>query len=114
MFFEVRITHVPRLQSESKGYGEVLDECGNYICYGETFDSPEMRDERGFQEGFVEGCKVKRNIAKDAFIVHDDVELSPEEMRTPCVQSGTSTAAKWPPPRHCQRKLSSIWFVLLR
>jgi predicted homoserine dehydrogenase-like protein len=28
-------------------------------------------------EGLVEGCKLKRNIAKDAVLTYDDVELPP-------------------------------------
>ena len=63
MVSAVRAPHVPRLASESTSYGEVLDECGNYICYGESVNSPEMRGKRGLPEGLVEGCKLKRNIA---------------------------------------------------
>ena len=43
MVSAVCATQLPRLASESKSYGEVLDECGNYICYGETVNSHEMR-----------------------------------------------------------------------
>jgi predicted homoserine dehydrogenase-like protein len=55
--------------------GEVLDEYGHYMTYGEAVNSPEMREKRYLPEGLVEGCKLKRDIAKDAVIGYDDVEL---------------------------------------
>jgi predicted homoserine dehydrogenase-like protein len=57
--------------------GEVLDEYGHYMTYGEAVNSPEMRAERYLPEGLVEGCKLKRDIAKDEVIRYDDVELPP-------------------------------------
>jgi predicted homoserine dehydrogenase-like protein len=55
--------------------GEILDEYGNYMTYGEAVNSPEMRKERYLPEGLVEGCKLKRDISKDAVLTYDDVEL---------------------------------------
>src|SRR5579862_4717720 len=46
--------------------GEVLDEYGMYMTYGEAVNSPEMRRERYLPEGLVEGCKLVRDIAKDS------------------------------------------------
>jgi predicted homoserine dehydrogenase-like protein len=40
-------------------------------------NSDEMRRERYLPEGLVEGCKLKRSIAKDVVITYDDVELPP-------------------------------------
>ena len=60
--------------------GEVLDEYGNYMTYGEAVNAPEMRRERYLPEGLVEGCKLKRNIAKDAVLTYDDVELPPNRL----------------------------------
>jgi predicted homoserine dehydrogenase-like protein len=60
--------------------GEVLDEYGHYMTYGEAVNSDEMRRERYFPEGLVEGCKLKRDIAKDAVITYDDVELPADRM----------------------------------
>ncbi len=57
--------------------GEVLDEYGNYMTYGEAVNSPEMRSTRYLPEGLVEGCKLKRDIAKDEVITYDDVDLPP-------------------------------------
>ena len=55
--------------------GDVLDEYGNYMTYGEAVNSPEMRRERYLPEGLVEGCRLLRDVAKDAVISYDDVEL---------------------------------------
>jgi predicted homoserine dehydrogenase-like protein len=60
--------------------GEVLDEYGNYMTYGEAVNSPEMRRERYLPEGLVEGCKLKRDIAKDAVLTYDDVVLPPDRL----------------------------------
>lgn len=55
--------------------GEVLDEYGNYMTYGEAVNSPEMRRQRYLPEGLVEGCTLKRDIPKDGVLTYDDVEL---------------------------------------
>jgi predicted homoserine dehydrogenase-like protein len=57
--------------------GEVLDEYGHYMTYGEAVNAPEMRRERYLPEGLVEGCRLLRDIAKDEVIRYDDVELPP-------------------------------------
>lgn len=55
--------------------GEVLDEYGMYMTYGEAVNADEMSAERYLPEGLVEGCKLKRAIAKDQALTYDDVEL---------------------------------------
>jgi predicted homoserine dehydrogenase-like protein len=55
--------------------GEVLDEYGMYTTYGEAVNTEEMSDKRYLPEGLVEGCKLKRAIAKDQVLTYDDVEL---------------------------------------
>ena len=55
--------------------GDVLDEYGMYMTYGEAVNSDEMRARRYLPEGLVEGCRVKRNIPKDQVLTYDDVEL---------------------------------------
>ena len=55
--------------------GEVLDDYGMYMTYGEAVNADEMSNGRYVPEGLVEGCKLKRNIAKDAVLTYDDVEL---------------------------------------
>jgi predicted homoserine dehydrogenase-like protein len=57
--------------------GEVLDDYGMYMTYGEAVNADEMSKNRYLPEGLVEGCQLKRNIAKDAVLTYDDVELPP-------------------------------------
>jgi predicted homoserine dehydrogenase-like protein len=58
--------------------GEVLDDYGMYMTYGEAVNSDEMRRERYLPEGLVQGCTLKRDIPKDQVLTYDDVEL-PED-----------------------------------
>jgi predicted homoserine dehydrogenase-like protein len=60
--------------------GEVLDDYGMYMTYGEAVNADEMSKSRYLPEGLVEGCKLKRNIAKDAVLTYDDVELPPDRL----------------------------------
>ncbi len=55
--------------------GEVLDDYGMYMTYGEAVNVEEMSSKRYLPEGLVEGCKLKHNIAKDAVVTYDDVEI---------------------------------------
>ena len=57
--------------------GEVLDDYGMYTTYGEAVNADEMSNRRYLPEGLVEACKLKRDIAKDAVLTYDDVELPP-------------------------------------
>jgi predicted homoserine dehydrogenase-like protein len=55
--------------------GEVLDDYGMYMTYGEAVNSDEMSASRYLPEGLVQGCQLTRRIAKDAVITYDDVVL---------------------------------------
>lgn len=55
--------------------GEVLDEYGMYMTYGEAVNAEEMSAMRYLPEGLVEGCKLKRALQKDQVITYNDVEL---------------------------------------
>jgi predicted homoserine dehydrogenase-like protein len=55
--------------------GEVLDDYGEYMTYGEAVNSDEMSRNRYLPEGLVEGCRLRHAIRKDAVITYDDVEL---------------------------------------
>jgi predicted homoserine dehydrogenase-like protein len=57
--------------------GEVLDDYGMYMTYGEAVNADEMSNRRYLPEGLVEACKLKRDIAKDAVLTYGDVELPP-------------------------------------
>src|SRR3954469_15037461 len=55
--------------------GEVLDEYGMYMTYGEAVNVEEMSAMRYLPEGLVEGCKLKHPIPKDQALTYNDVEL---------------------------------------
>lgn len=55
--------------------GEFLDDYGMYMTYGEAVNADEMCARRYLPEGLVEGCLLKRDVAKDAVITYEDVEL---------------------------------------
>jgi predicted homoserine dehydrogenase-like protein len=55
--------------------GEVLDEYGMYMTYGEAVNADEMSARRYLPEGLVEGCTLKRGIPKDQVLTYDDVIL---------------------------------------
>jgi predicted homoserine dehydrogenase-like protein len=60
--------------------GEVLDNYGMYMTYGEAVNVEEMSGGRYLPEGLVEGCRLRRNIAKDSVITYDDVDLPPDRL----------------------------------
>jgi len=55
--------------------GEVLDDYGMYMTYGEAVNAEEMCTQRYLPEGLVEGCRLVRDIEKDSVIRYDDVVL---------------------------------------
>jgi predicted homoserine dehydrogenase-like protein len=55
--------------------GEVLDDYGMYMTYGEAANVEEMSGGRYLPQGLVEGCKLLRDIAKDSVITYDDIVL---------------------------------------
>jgi predicted homoserine dehydrogenase-like protein len=57
--------------------GEILDGYGMYMTYGEAVNADEMSKRQYLPEGLVEGCKVKRDIKKDAVLTYGDVNLPP-------------------------------------
>jgi predicted homoserine dehydrogenase-like protein len=60
--------------------GEVLDNSGMYMTYGEAVNVEEMSAKQYLPEGLVEGCRLKRNLTKDAVITYGDVELPPNRL----------------------------------
>ena len=60
--------------------GEMLDNSGMYMTYGEAVNVDEMSVHRYLPEGLVEGCKLNRDIAKDAVLTYNDVELPPNRL----------------------------------
>ena len=60
--------------------GEILDDYGMYMTYGEAVNVDEMSSGRYLPEGLVEGCKLLRDIPKDAVLTYDDVTLPPDRI----------------------------------
>ena len=69
------VVEVCALAKRSLKSGEVLDAYGMYMTYGEAVNAEEMNRGRYLPEGLVEGCRLRRDIAKDAVLTYDDVEL---------------------------------------
>lgn len=57
--------------------GDVLDGIGYYMTYGQCENAEVVRENRYLPMGLAEGCKLTRDIPKDAVITYDDVELPP-------------------------------------
>ena len=57
--------------------GEVLDDYGMYMTYGEAVNADEMSAGRYLPEGLVQDCRLTRGIPRDSVITYDDVELPP-------------------------------------
>lgn len=57
------------------GAGEVLDDYGMYMTYGEAVAVDEMSSNRYLPEGLVDGCTLRRAIAKDSVITYGDIDL---------------------------------------
>jgi predicted homoserine dehydrogenase-like protein len=55
--------------------GDVLDDYGQFMTYGEAVNADEMCAGRYLPEGLVEGCTLRRAISKDAVLTYDDVAL---------------------------------------
>jgi predicted homoserine dehydrogenase-like protein len=60
--------------------GEVLDDYGMYMTYGEAVNADEMSQRRYLPEGLVEGCRLLRNVAKDEVLTYADVALPPDRL----------------------------------
>jgi predicted homoserine dehydrogenase-like protein len=55
--------------------GEVLDDYGMYMTYGEAVNVEEMSARRYLPEGLVQDCRLTCGIPKDTVITYDDVVL---------------------------------------
>jgi predicted homoserine dehydrogenase-like protein len=60
--------------------GEVLDDYGRFMTYGEAVNAGEMSNRRYLPEGLVEGCTLKRPVKKDSVLSYDDVELPKDRL----------------------------------
>jgi predicted homoserine dehydrogenase-like protein len=55
--------------------GEILDDYGMYMTYGEAVNVDEMSTRRYLPEGLVEGCRIRHDIKKDSVLTYSDVVL---------------------------------------
>ncbi|MDX2228719.1 MAG: Gfo/Idh/MocA family oxidoreductase [Leptolyngbyaceae cyanobacterium bins.349] len=55
--------------------GETLDEIGGYMTYGQCETSAITLADNLLPVGLAEGCRLKRDVAKDQVLTYDDVEL---------------------------------------
>jgi len=55
--------------------GEVLDGLGGFACYTLIDNYETCRKENALPMGVSEGCRLKREIPKDAAVTYDDVVL---------------------------------------
>src|SRR5690242_15592587 len=57
--------------------GEVLDGLGHYMTYGLCENAQIVHAQRLLPIGLAEGCRLRRNVARDQVLAYDDVELPP-------------------------------------
>ena len=55
--------------------GDMLDEYGMYMTYGEAVNADEMSAKRYLPEGLVEGCRLEARDPEGPVLTYDDVEL---------------------------------------
>jgi predicted homoserine dehydrogenase-like protein len=55
--------------------GDTLDRLGGYYTYGLAENSDVTQAESLLPQGLAEGCRLKRDLAKDTVITYDDIEL---------------------------------------
>lgn len=60
--------------------GEVLDGIGGFTSYGLLENYPTSRLENLLPLGLSEGCRLRRDVAKDAVITYEDVEIPPNRL----------------------------------
>jgi predicted homoserine dehydrogenase-like protein len=60
--------------------GETLDDYGGFMTYGEAVATSERRERRYLPEGLVVDCRLRRDIAKDAVLTFDDVDLPKDRL----------------------------------
>ena len=62
------VVEVCAVAKRDLGAGEVLDDYGRYMTYGEAANAREMWEERYLPEGLVAGCRLVRPVSCDHVI----------------------------------------------
>jgi Predicted homoserine dehydrogenase len=60
--------------------GDTLDDLGHYMTYGLCENADVVRRERLLPIGIAAGCRLRRDIPKDAVLTYDDVELPADRL----------------------------------
>lgn len=60
--------------------GEILDDYGMFMTYGEAVNADEMSSGHYLPEGLVEGCALLQDVPKDSVITYDHVRLPPDRL----------------------------------
>jgi predicted homoserine dehydrogenase-like protein len=60
--------------------GQVLDELGGYLTYGQAENSDTTRQQNLLPIGLAPGCRLKRDVSQDEVLTFDDVELPPDRL----------------------------------
>jgi predicted homoserine dehydrogenase-like protein len=55
--------------------GQVLDGPGGYLTYGQCENTDVAREQRLLPMGLAEGCRLRRDVPRDAVLTFDDVEV---------------------------------------
>ena len=69
------IVEVCAVAKRNLAAGEVLDDYGQFMTYGEAVNADEMSAGRYLPEGLVEGCRLTGSVEKDQVLTYNDVEL---------------------------------------
>jgi predicted homoserine dehydrogenase-like protein len=57
--------------------GDILDGIGHYMTYGQCEKATLVQEQNFLPMGLAEGCRLKRDIARDRVLTYDDVEIPP-------------------------------------
>jgi predicted homoserine dehydrogenase-like protein len=60
--------------------GEILDDYGMYMTFGEAVNADEMSRGQYLPEGLVLGCKLSRDVTKGKVLTYSEVELPPDRL----------------------------------
>jgi len=60
--------------------GAVLDDLGHYMTYGLAENADVVRSERLLPIGIAAGCRLKRDLPKDAVLRYEDVEIPADRL----------------------------------
>jgi predicted homoserine dehydrogenase-like protein len=77
--------------------GTVLDRIGGYHYYGEAEKTHIARELRLLPVGAAEGCRLIRDVPKDATLTYDDVELPPGRLVDRLLEAQAKLPAGMPP-----------------